>query len=112
MIFTATNVEDVEIVKINLQRATSVDSNKFKTFVMELLDLNKNKIVVDFSECDFIDSTFLSVLVTALKKIVQKDGDLRLTGLNKSASTMFTLTGMNKVFKIFSNELEAVGSFK
>jgi len=58
------------------------------------------KIVVDLTYVSFIDSTALSVLVSALKRLRQTDGDLELASPNPSVKRVFEITGLTRLFTI------------
>jgi anti-anti-sigma factor len=70
------------------------------------------KIIVDLSECEFIDSTFLGALVVSLKKVTGLGGDLRLVGFQPAVHSMFELTRMYRVFESFKTKDEALKSFE
>ena len=57
-------------------------------------------IVVDLGEVTFVDSTALSVLVSALKRLRQADGDLELAAPNPSVRRVFEITGLTRLFTI------------
>ena len=57
-------------------------------------------IVVDLTAVSFVDSTALSVLVSALKRLRQADGDLELASPNPSVPRVFEITGLTRLFKI------------
>ena len=57
-------------------------------------------IVVDLSNVAFVDSTALSVLVSALKRLRQADGDLELAAPNASVRRVFEITGLTRLFTI------------
>jgi len=58
-----------------------------------------------------MDSTFLSTIVTALKKVSKIGGNLKLVGVHSEARALLELTGTIKVFEIFKTKDEAVKSF-
>jgi anti-anti-sigma factor len=68
-------------------------------------------MIVDLEECEFIDSTFISSLVIALKAINQKEGTLKIVAAHSEVQSVLELTGMIKVFEIYKNVKEAVNSF-
>ena len=79
---------------------------------MEIIeDQKKQKIIVDFSEVNFADSSFLGALVSGLKKATEIKGDIKLLGLQPSVRAMFQLTRLYKVFEIFDNKDDAFRSF-
>jgi anti-sigma B factor antagonist len=66
------------------------------------LDAGRYTIVVDLRSVTFLDSTALGVLVGALKRCRERDGDLRLTTAEPRILKLFTITGLNETFSISS----------
>ena len=60
------------------------------------------EVIVDLGHLDFIDSTGLSVLVMAMKRLRENGGDLVLQSPQPEALKVFELTGLNKVLAISS----------
>ena len=58
------------------------------------------RIVVDLADVSFVDSTALSVLVSALKRLRQADGDLTLASPTPSVRRVFEITGLTRLFTI------------
>jgi anti-sigma B factor antagonist len=58
------------------------------------------QIVVDLADVSFVDSTALSVLVSALKRLRQADGDLTLASPTPSVRRVFEITGLTRLFAI------------
>jgi anti-anti-sigma factor len=101
----------VLIENVNLTRATIKEAEEFKQTLLRDIENDWRKIVVDLSECEFIDSTFLGALVVSLKKLTSLGGDLKLVGFQPAVHSMFELTRMYRVFESFSDKEEAVSSF-
>ncbi|MHB8329749.1 MAG: STAS domain-containing protein [Acidimicrobiales bacterium] len=64
--------------------------------------------VVDLSEVSFVDSTALGVLVSAVKRLRNAGGDLRLVVTQPHVSKVFEITGLTEVFPIFTTADDAV----
>src|SRR5690606_33875138 len=105
-------VGDVIVEKVNLTRATLKEADEFRATLVRDIESGFKKIVVDLSDCEFIDSTFLGALVVSLKKITALGGDLKLVGFQPNVRSMFELTRMYRVFESFDNTEDAVASFK
>lgn len=103
---------DTIVETVNLSRATLKEAEEFKKTLTEDINAGWKKIIVDLSECEFIDSTFLGALVVSLKKITSLGGDLRLIGFQPAVHSMFELTRMYRVFEAFSTKEQAINSFK
>jgi len=103
---------DVIVEVVTLIRATLKEAETFKIRLQEAAAEGFRKIVVDLSECEFIDSTFLGALVVSLKKITVLGGDLRLVGFQPAVHSMFELTRMYRVFESYETKEEAINSFR
>jgi anti-sigma B factor antagonist len=55
---------------------------------------------LDFSGCQFIDSTGLGVIVSSYKKCVEGGGSIKLHSLTPNVRKVFELTRLNNVFEI------------
>jgi len=65
-----------------------------------LIAADTSLIVVDLTDVSFVDSTALSVLVSALKRLRQADGDLELASPNPSVRRVFEITGLTRLLTI------------
>lgn len=101
----------VIVEKVNLTRATLKEAEAFKSFLYTSIEEGWQKIVVDLSECEFIDSTFLGALVVALKKVTSHGGDMKLVGFQPAVNSMFELTRMYRVFESYKTKEEAIQSY-
>ena len=104
--------EDILVEVVNLTRATLKEAEEFKLVLTGDITDGWRKIIVDLSECEFIDSTFLGTLVVSMKKITGLGGDLRLVGFQPAVHSMFELTRMYRVFESFKSKEEAIKSFE
>lgn len=112
MDFIREKYNDVIVECVNLSRATLKEAEEFKKTLTQEIEMGTRKIVVDLTECEFIDSTFLGALVVSLKKITGLGGDLRLVGFQPAVHSMFELTRMYRVFEAFKTKEDAINSFK
>ncbi len=111
MDFTKESIKDVSLFRVNVPRATMNEAEEFKFSLSEEINNGVKNLVVDLSDCDYIDSTFLGTLVVTLKKVTAQGGDLRLIGFKPAVRSMFELTRMYRVFETFESKDEAVKSF-
>jgi anti-anti-sigma factor len=59
-------------------------------------------LIVDLQQINFMDSSGLGALVSALKSIRNSNGDMVICGANEQVQMLFELTSMTKIFKIFA----------
>lgn len=99
---------EIVIIVVFLSRATMENAVEFKNFVNDTILFGSKKVIVDLSRTEFIDSTFLGVLVSSLKKIVAKKGDLRLVFSKEEPLGLLQLTRMDKIFNIYNQLADAI----
>lgn len=61
------------------------------------------KLVLDLVNVEFMDSSGLTVIISTLKTLKERGGHLVLSGVNEELLSMFRLTRLDKVFKIYPN---------
>lgn len=111
MSFSTKVMKDITLIKIEAQRATVELAGEFKEELLKHIENGNIKVVVDMSQTDFLDSSFLGVLVTGLKRTSTKGGDLKIVGLQPPVHAMFELTRLCRIFDIFDTTEEALKSF-
>jgi anti-sigma B factor antagonist len=104
-------INNIAIILVDLERATTVVAESFKNSVQFQITSESRNFIFDLSKCEFIDSTFLSALVTSYKRIAENGGELRIVGLQPAVDSMFKLTRLSRIFDIFKDEKEALNSF-
>ena|SRR4030067_3532829 len=112
MNFSQEKINGILVEHVHLSRATKDHAEQFKKFLMKDIEENHFDMIVDLSECEFIDSTFISALVTALKAINQKEGSLKIITNHSEVQSVLELTGMVKVFEVHKDVKESVDSYR
>lgn len=104
------NREDVLVVQPEESRLDALIASEFKDRLGSLIKDGHRKIVLDLASVEFIDSSGLGAMVTVLKKIGNL-GEMRLCSISKPVQSLFEMTRMNKVFKIFEDRQQALLRF-
>jgi anti-sigma B factor antagonist len=73
---------------------------ELREHLARLITAGARNISVDLASVRFVDSTALSVLVSALKRVRQADGDLQLSSPIPSVRRVFEITGLTRLFTI------------
>ncbi len=76
-----------------------------------LVDQKVEKLVVDLSCVEFMDSSGVGVLISLFKNLRERGGKMVLAAPTKDVSRVFELTMLGQIIKIFDNIEEAVQSF-
>jgi len=72
----------------------------------------KTGVVIDMTQVDFIDSTGLSVLLNALRRVTRQQGTLSLAVSNPTVLRLFEITRLDSTFDIAPTRDEAVERVK
>ena len=72
---------------------------------------DRPKLVLDFSAVAQMSSSALGMLITLHKHIRERDGQLRLCGIQPSIYEVFIITRLNEILRICRSQEEALSSF-
>jgi anti-anti-sigma factor len=67
-----------------------------------------HRIVVDFTNVDYISSAGLRVLLATAKRVQGVGGTLHMFGLNETVEEVFEISGFSMILKVFRTEAEAL----
>jgi anti-anti-sigma factor len=112
--FSVAIKEDIKrIVTIAPQgRLDALRTGEFRQQVQSILDTGVKHLVLDLSETPFLDSAGMAVLVTALKRCRERDGDARLIWPRaEPVRRILALTKFDRVFEMKNSVEEALASF-
>jgi anti-sigma B factor antagonist len=108
--FTITMADGIPVLKFNMLRATIKETKAFKQNLVQLMAANHRFIIIDFSDCAFIDSAIVGVMVTLVKEFRNKKGDLLALTPPGTINNMFAQTGLDRVIKRFESLSSALAS--
>lgn len=103
--------EGVVIIRPDEKHIDGYMAIDFKSKLNEIVQNGGEKIVIDLSRLEFIDSSGLGAMVSVLKK-TGMPGKVILCGVKDGVRSILELTRLNKVFPIYHSVKEAVASFK
>jgi len=110
--FEQLHINDTVVQVVNLSRATYKEASQLKKNLDELIKSKQKKIIVDISQCEFIDSTFLGVLVLSLKASAKIGGDIRLVKPDEVVKALMEKAGTLNVFNLYDTLDEAIKSYE
>lgn len=65
------------------------------------------QLIVDLSHTEFLDSTGLGALVTGLKRVRSKGGEMRIVCTSPRVCKVFEITSLDRVLALFDSVDEA-----
>lgn len=80
-------------------RLTMVSTASLRSLVADTVAAGHVHVIVDLSECEFIDSSGLGALVAGLKTARQAGGDLRIARPSEQVRTVLELTNLDRVLR-------------
>jgi anti-sigma B factor antagonist len=98
-------------------RLDAASASQFRQQIDALFQQGRYRIVLDLAGLEYIASPGLRVLIEARKRARDwkindlEGGDVRIANLPPRIKEVFDLTGFTSLFEIFSDAIEAVGSF-
>jgi anti-sigma B factor antagonist len=72
---------------------------------------HRQKIVLDFTNVEYLSSAALGKLITMDKKVKAAGGKLRLCSIRSDIKEVFKITRLDKLFQILDNRDKAVEGF-
>lgn len=90
------------IVNVDLDRATANEAEQFKEYLKQQSIKEGNTLIIDLSKSTFIDSTFLSTIVSFNKKNKFEKDRIKLIVKDPRQSAILKITKIDTIFKIYS----------
>ncbi|MGL5380853.1 anti-sigma F factor antagonist [Clostridium sp.] len=69
---------------------------------------NIKKVILDFSQVTFMDSSGIGVVIGRFKKMQNRDGKVCVADVNKTVNKVFEISGMYKIIESYNSIDEAV----
>ncbi len=76
-----------------------------------IVDTGSSWLLLDVSAVEFIDSSGLSVLISVLKHVRLKDGDVALFGARPAVHKLLELTRLHRILEVYDDESSATRLF-
>lgn len=98
---------DACIINPTPDRLTAVNATEFKEAAIALFEAGNTRLIIDFSEITFVDSSGLGALIGVLKRVGNR-GEILVCGLSDSLKQMFRITRMDRVFTAYPDRSAAI----
>jgi anti-sigma B factor antagonist len=107
------DVGDVTIAKFIDKKI--LDENNIQIIGSQLFELideeARTKIILDFTNVEYLSSAALGKLITMEKKVKAAKGKLRLCCIRPEIYEVFAITKLNRLFKIYEDQERALDGF-
>jgi anti-sigma B factor antagonist len=106
-------VNDVTVARFTDKKI--LDESNIQIIGNQLFNLvdedHRQKIVLDFTNVEYLSSAALGKLITMDKKVKAAGGKLRLCSIRSDIKEVFKITRLDKLFTIVDNRDKAVEGF-
>src|SRR6266508_1858295 len=104
------NTQNISVMKVK-GRVDSETAPELDDALTKLLQNNRNKIVLNLQEVNYISSAGLRAMVKAYQSANKSGGDVRLAAVSEPIEVILRTVGMMQMFKMFSTSEEAAAGF-
>ena len=111
MELTTQQIDDITVVVLPGEQLDAGNAKEFKRDIAPLLE-PCSKVVFDLGELRFVDSSGLGAILSCLRQLNAKGGDLKLCEMTKPVRALFELVRMHKIFDIYVTKDEALRAFR
>jgi anti-anti-sigma factor len=101
---------DYSLIKLGGVLIESLETDEFDKIINKLINENEKNLIVDLEEVYYANSTGLSVLFGAYRKLDKVGGTIKLINLNKKFKKLLSITKFDTLFKIYDDLDTAVQS--
>lgn len=104
---TQESVDDMLVLHLEGELDT-YNCGQLRSTLVEHVEEGKNRIIVDMTGVEYIDSTGLGSLVGGLKRVSEHGGVMRIVCRNPQILKVFEITSLNKVFPMYATLKDAL----
>jgi len=83
----------------------------FKKVAYDLVGSGSTRFVVDCTNLTFIDSMGLGALISLLRRVRSRNGDVKVAGLSDEVKTIFEITRLHRLFDVCADSNAAIRQF-
>jgi anti-sigma B factor antagonist len=100
-------------VTVAVLRAEYLDGNSSREFKEKLAAVlhDTNRVVLDLQHVQFLDSAGCGAILSALKRLRESGGDLKICCVTGPVRALFDLVRMHRIVGIYKTRDEAVAAF-
>ena len=101
---------DVRIVRVADPKLTYPGLSAFFASVVDLVDGDARKVVIDLEAVSFIDSAAIGCLVDIHRLLAERGGTVKLAALQPRVHTMITMAGLNRILDLHARTEDALAA--
>ena len=103
--------DGVGIIEIKGSMTSEEETAALRRAIAEFVERRWRRLLIDFSETMYINSTAVGVLVAAHTSYAKRDWQIKLCAMTKHVHVIFAITNLNKIFSVYDTRDEALSAF-
>jgi anti-sigma B factor antagonist len=104
--------DSVRIIKITGRLDPGDGPDQLYEMVLGFVEENEIHFLLDLRSVTYISSTGVGSLIKAYRSVLKQKGSVKLLSPSQSVRNILAISKLDGVFEIFSDESEALASFK
>jgi anti-sigma B factor antagonist len=108
---TETLPSGVGLIEVRGSLLTDEEVASLRRAIAEFVDRRWRRLLIDFSETKYLNSTAIGVLVAAHTTYSKRQWQLKLCSMNKHVHVIFAITNLMKIFSVYDSKEEAIKGF-
>ena len=102
---------DIGLIEVKGSLVSEEQAAELSRAVAQFVARRREKLLIDFSETMYLNSTAIGVIVAAYTSYAKREWQLKLCRMNKQVHLIFTITKILTVFSTYDTREEAMNSF-
>ena len=108
---TETLPSGLGLIEVRGSLLTDEEVASLRRAIAEFVDRRWRRLLIDFSETKYLNSTAVGVLVGAHTTYAKREWQLKLCSMNKHVHVIFAITNLMKIFSVYDTRDEALKNF-
>lgn len=104
--------DSVRIIKITGRLDPGDGADQLYEMVQRFVEEEEINFLLDLRSVTYISSTGVGSLIKSYRSVLKKKGNVKLLSPSQSVRNILAISKLDGVFEIFSDEDEALASFK
>jgi anti-sigma B factor antagonist len=111
MNITAESSGNIVVVSVHAKALDAASADEFRRLLGPVLE-SHDKAVLDLGEVSFVDSSGLGAVLSAMRQLAGRGGDLKICNVSKPVRVIFELVRFHRIVDILNTREEALRAFR
>jgi anti-sigma B factor antagonist len=112
MNYTVSEKDGIVLLSLAGKIMGGPEANEINDRINQLIDENKLHIIIDLENVEWMNSSGLGILITAVTILKDNNGALRLINVSDRIQNLLKITKLTTVFEIAASYDQAIKSLK